>query len=85
MKRSRLALILMSLCALGAASVLVAGDPLLAVVVGFWLVVAIAGATLIKLLVVAEVEVAARGRCLRCNYDLTGLDEGPCPECGAAR
>lgn len=25
-----------------------------------------------------------RGRCLRCAYDLRGIPEGACPECGAA-
>jgi hypothetical protein len=23
-----------------------------------------------------------RGRCVKCNYDLRGLPDGPCPECG---
>jgi hypothetical protein len=26
-----------------------------------------------------------RGACPTCGYDLTGLAEGPCPECGAPR
>ncbi|MEM9065496.1 MAG: hypothetical protein AAGB51_08415 [Planctomycetota bacterium] len=29
-----------------------------------------------------ELAADRRGRCLHCNYDLSGLSEGTCPECG---